>query len=388
MAGDQRAGRRHADEDRAGPGADRGARLLAERGVRLVADHDRVGARDVAGVAHEPLVGLDGDRAVGAVLVPEQRRRDALLVAAVAQLADELVDEVAPVREDQHAAGARRLDEAERGDGLAGAGRMLEPEALGGVGVLGLLGELLLVLRAPRRPPRPSPRAAPRPRRGRARPRARRPRPRPLRRRRRPRPPGRGRSPRRPRRRRRAPARPRRSPPPRSPAPRAARRRRRRVLLVLDAEDRGAGEYVDAPLPLPIRSSPRPAARSACPRGRRPGGPRACVPSASLGSSSERTRSRPSSSENSRRQAVEGIFSPASSSASAWSSARRRGVPGASATAGSSPGCTNGSRVNASARAMSSSLGRAIAATVVGSAIEALCCKEAESLASSGRLGG
>ena len=128
-----------------GPGADRGARLLAERGVRLVADHDRVGARDLAGVAHEPLVGLDGDRAVGAVLWPEQRRRDALLVAAVAQLAEELVDEVAPVGQDQHAAGPRGLDEAERGDGLAGAGRVLEPEALGGVGILGLLGELLLI---------------------------------------------------------------------------------------------------------------------------------------------------------------------------------------------------------------------------------------------------
>ncbi len=46
--------------------------------------------------------------------------------------------------EDQHAAGLRRLDEAERGDGLAGARRVLEPEALGGVGVLGLLAEHLL----------------------------------------------------------------------------------------------------------------------------------------------------------------------------------------------------------------------------------------------------
>ena len=63
-------------------------------------------------------------------------------VAAVAQLAVELVDEVAAVGEDQDAAGARGLDEAERGDGLAGAGRVLEPEALGGVRVLGRLGEL------------------------------------------------------------------------------------------------------------------------------------------------------------------------------------------------------------------------------------------------------
>ena len=67
-------------------------------------------------------------------------------VAAVAQLAEELVDEVAAVGEDQDAAGARGLDEAQRGDRLAGARRVLEPEALGGVGVLGLLGELLVVV--------------------------------------------------------------------------------------------------------------------------------------------------------------------------------------------------------------------------------------------------
>ena len=155
VAGDQRARRGHADEDRAGPLADRGARLLAERRVGLVADDDRVGARDLAGVAHEPLVGLDGHRAVGrARVVAEQRRVDAVGVAARAQLVVELVDEVAAVREDQDAAGAGRLDEAHRGDGLAGAGRVLEPEALvrvrvvedGGVDVLvGLVGGLLLV---------------------------------------------------------------------------------------------------------------------------------------------------------------------------------------------------------------------------------------------------
>ena len=65
-------------------------------------------------------------------------------VAAVVQLAEELVDEVAPVGEDEDAAGARGLDEAHRGDGLAGAGRVLEPEALVGVGVVG--GALLDVL--------------------------------------------------------------------------------------------------------------------------------------------------------------------------------------------------------------------------------------------------
>ena len=58
-------------------------------------------------VADEPLVGLDRDRAVGVVAVAEQRRAQALLVAAVGDLADELVDEVAAVGEDQDAAGAR-----------------------------------------------------------------------------------------------------------------------------------------------------------------------------------------------------------------------------------------------------------------------------------------
>ncbi len=40
----------------------------------------------------------------------------------------------------------RRLDEADRGDGLAGAGGVLEPEAAGGAGVLGRLLDRLLVL--------------------------------------------------------------------------------------------------------------------------------------------------------------------------------------------------------------------------------------------------
>ncbi len=40
------------------------------------------------------------------------------------------------MREDQDAAGAGGLDEAHRGDGLAGAGRVLEPEALVGVRVV------------------------------------------------------------------------------------------------------------------------------------------------------------------------------------------------------------------------------------------------------------
>ena len=98
-------------------------------------------------VADEPLVGLDRDRAVGVVAAVDQRRAQPLLVAAVGDLADELVDEVAAVGEDQDAAGAGGVDEADRGDGLAGAGRVLEPEAALGAGVLGrLLDRLLLLL--------------------------------------------------------------------------------------------------------------------------------------------------------------------------------------------------------------------------------------------------
>src|SRR4051812_12868565 len=150
VAGDERARGRHADEDRAEPGADRRARLLPERGVRLVADDDRVGVRDVPGVADEPLVGLDRDRPLHLrlALVLEDRGADALAVAAVLQLAVELIDEVAPVGEDQDPAGPRAFHEAERGDGLAGPRRVLEPEAARGVGVVGgarrLGGGLLL----------------------------------------------------------------------------------------------------------------------------------------------------------------------------------------------------------------------------------------------------
>jgi hypothetical protein len=47
--------------------------------------------------------------------------------------------------EDQHPAGSRGLDEPQRRDGLAGSGRVLEPEPLGGVGVLRLLFELAVL---------------------------------------------------------------------------------------------------------------------------------------------------------------------------------------------------------------------------------------------------
>ena len=98
------------------------------------------------------------------------------------------------------------------------------------------------------------------------------------------------------------------------------------------------------------------------------------VPSTSFGSSSERTRSRPSSSENSRRHAVDGCFAPSFNSASAMSSARRRGEPGANATVASSPSCRKRSRTSFSARLISAELGMdaAAGATAGDSAMEAL----------------
>jgi hypothetical protein len=100
VAGDQGAGRGHADVDGAVPVADAGARFLAQGGVCLVADHDRVGAGDPLLVADEPLVGLNRDRPVGVVAAVEQRRPQPLLVAAGGDLTDELVDQVAAVGED------------------------------------------------------------------------------------------------------------------------------------------------------------------------------------------------------------------------------------------------------------------------------------------------
>ena len=70
---DQLLGRGHADVDRLAEAADRRRGLLAERRVRLVADHELVRrARDLVDVAREPRVGLDRDR------VLPQRRRCAL----------------------------------------------------------------------------------------------------------------------------------------------------------------------------------------------------------------------------------------------------------------------------------------------------------------------
>jgi hypothetical protein len=63
------------------------------------------------------------------------------------------------VGEDQHAAGAGRLDEADRGDRLAGAGRVLEPEAARRARIVRrLLDDLVFVVRGRFRPVLAAPR--------------------------------------------------------------------------------------------------------------------------------------------------------------------------------------------------------------------------------------
>ena len=131
LLGDQLLGRRHADVDRLAQAADRRGGLLAERSVRLVADHELVGgARDLVDVTGEPGVGLDRDRVRPRDLVPgEDHVGEALAVTVVGELAPELVDEQAAVGQDQHAFGACGLDEAGGRDRLAGGGRVAEAVA-------------------------------------------------------------------------------------------------------------------------------------------------------------------------------------------------------------------------------------------------------------------
>ena len=184
--------------------------------------------------------------------------------------------------EDQDAAGARGLDEAQRGDGLAGAGRVLEPEALGGVGVLGRPRRAVR-RRRPRRRPRPS-----------------------------------------------------------RCGSSSARPRPRRSSSSPGIADRGELVGVRRPAAAPplaravavaVRAAASASSAVSVPESASTWCGFSSVPSASCGSSSESRRSRPSSSENSRRQSVDGPSRPASSSASAASSARRRALPGASASA-------------------------------------------------------
>src|SRR5207247_7971513 len=97
------------------------SRVCVERRVCLVADHELVRVRiEVAPVPREPGVGLYGDR-VGdlRLLALLDRVGEPLSVALGGQLAVELGDEQAAVRENQNAERARRLDEARRRDRLA-----------------------------------------------------------------------------------------------------------------------------------------------------------------------------------------------------------------------------------------------------------------------------
>jgi hypothetical protein len=115
--------------------------------VGLVADDDRVRVRDLLRVTHEPLIRLDRDGAVRVVIGAEEGWREPVLVTAVGDLADELVHQVATVGQDQDAARSRALDEAQGGDRLAGAGRVLEPEAAVRARILRRLVDQLILRR-------------------------------------------------------------------------------------------------------------------------------------------------------------------------------------------------------------------------------------------------
>ena len=97
-------------------------------------------------MAHEPLVSLNRHWAAEIdPFVAEQRARNAIGIAARTDLLVELVDEVAAVGKNKNSAGPRGINEAHRGDRLAGAGGVLEPEALVSIRVIERLGVDVLV---------------------------------------------------------------------------------------------------------------------------------------------------------------------------------------------------------------------------------------------------
>ena len=127
---DQLLGRSHADVQRLVVRADRLRRLLAERRVRLVGDHEVVRvARDLVVVPREPRVRLDRDRVLSRrLLATHDRVGETIAVALLGEVAVELLNEEAAVREDQHAERARGFDEARGRDRLAGRRRVAEAE--------------------------------------------------------------------------------------------------------------------------------------------------------------------------------------------------------------------------------------------------------------------
>ena len=128
---DQLLRRRHADIDRLTERPDRGARLLAERRVGLVADHELVRTPgDVARVAGKPGVRLNRDRVVAERLhAAIDRVGEALGVALCCQITLELRDEQAAVGEDQDPEMPGGLDEPCRSDRLPRSGRVAEAVA-------------------------------------------------------------------------------------------------------------------------------------------------------------------------------------------------------------------------------------------------------------------
>ena len=135
----QLVGGGHADVDRLGQAPDRGRGLLAQRRVGLIADHHAVHVGlQLRGVLDEPGIGVDRERRrVGRAIADQHGLVQPRAVALLGEVARELVDQQPAVGEDQDAGGAGGIDEAGRGDGLAGRGRVLEPVAAPGAGVVG-----------------------------------------------------------------------------------------------------------------------------------------------------------------------------------------------------------------------------------------------------------
>ena len=134
----QLVGGRHADVRGRVERPDRGRGLVAERCVRLVAQHDAVHvAVQELGVADEPGVRLDRDRRRRRpVPVVEDRLPQPVAVAVRLQVALELLDQQPAVREDQDAGDLRGVDEARRGHRLAGRRGVLEPVPADGARVV------------------------------------------------------------------------------------------------------------------------------------------------------------------------------------------------------------------------------------------------------------